>query len=253
MRVMPGRRLTAGLIPFADALEALGRDGVLGRRHDEVPVGQIVGSLARARDFDGEFRLRNRELNGRWRSVAAVMARGVEPPVELIQLGELYFVVDGHHRVSVARALGRPSVTARVLQLCTVAYAMACLRLPDLPSKAAERRFLQRIPLPDAVRAQLWLDEPDQWARLADAAEAWAFRQSLTGRPLTDRDTLASAWWAEEVEPVLVRLRGNGAPARDVQIYATALGVRDRLGWTAWPSDLAEHVFDPAGRPRSVG
>jgi hypothetical protein len=252
---MLSRRQTSGLMLYADALEAFGRGGVLGQRYDEVPVGQIVGTLARTRDFDGEFRLCNRDLSGRWRSVAAVMARGVEPPVELIQLGELYFVVDGHHRVSVARSLGRRSVTAQVLHVCTVAYAMACLRLPDLPSKAAERRFLQRVPLPDAVRPELWLDEPAQWARLADAAEAWAFRQSRGGRALTDPETLASTWWAEEVVPVLARLRAGGAPVslRDVQVYATALGARDRFGWAEWPTDLADQVFDPAGRPRATG
>lgn len=230
-----------------DALAALGRDGVMGRRRDEVPVAQIVGTLGRPGDFDTEFRLRNRELRERWQRVAEAMARGVEAPVELIQLGELYFVVDGHHRVSVARALGREMVSAHVLRICTIAYALCCLRLAHLPSKAAERRFLERIPLPQQVRTELWLDEPADWARLADAAEAWAFRQSRTGRRLTDREAIAGAWWAEEVTPVLERLRRAGArvDVPDVQLYATALAVRDRYGWSSWPCDLAEITGHP--------
>jgi hypothetical protein len=231
-------------MPLDEALGALGGDGVMGRRLAEVPVGQIVGTVARAGDFDGDFRLLNRELRNRWREVAGAMGRGVEPPVELIQLGELYFVVDGHHRVSVARTLGRDTVVAQVLRICTIAYAMGCLKLAHLPSKAAERRFLERVPLPDQVRADLWLDEPVGWARLTDAAEAWAFRQSLTGRQLRDREELAGAWWVEEVTPVLDRLRTAETlvDLRDVELYAVALAARDKFGWPSWPGNLADHL-----------
>ncbi len=108
-------------------------------------------------------------------------------------------------------------------------------------SKAAERRFLERVPLPDEVRTNLWLDEPADWARLADAVEAWGFRQSLTGRRLTDREELAGVWWAEEVTPVLGWRRDVGirVDLRDVQLYALALAARDRHGWSTWPTDAA--------------
>jgi hypothetical protein len=54
---------------------------------------------------------------------------------------------------------------------------------------------------------------------------------------------LAAAWWREEVIPVLDRVRNGAAPGlRDVQLYVTALGARDRLGSLEWPDDLAERV-----------
>src|SRR5262245_27065881 len=162
-----------GLILLAAALAALGPNGIMEHRHAEVPLAQILGTSARETDFDAEFRLRNRRLRDRWARVAVAMADDAVPPVELIQLGLLYFVVDGHHRVSVARALGRPTIAANVRRICTIAFGMACLRVIHLPSKAAERRFLERVPLPDAVRDDLWLDRPVDWAHLADAAEAW--------------------------------------------------------------------------------
>jgi uncharacterized ParB-like nuclease family protein len=229
-------------MPLNEALVALGRAEVMSRRFSEVPVAQIVGTAARPCDFDAEFRLLNRNLRDRWEYVAEVIARGLEQPVDLIQLGELYFVVDGHHRVSAARTLGREIIPARVLRICTIAYAMGCLRLAHLPSKAAERRFLERVPLPNEVRTELWLEDPADWARLAESAEAWGFRQSLSGRELTDKEQLAGAWWAEEVTPVLKRLRDAGIRTnlRDVQLYATALATRDRYGWSTWPADLAD-------------
>ena len=233
------------LIPLDDALESLGRDGDMGWRTTDVPLANIVGSAARTSDFDAEFRLRNRALQRRWEQLARAMKAGAEPPpVQLVQLGELYFVTDGHHRVSVARHLGRLVVTARVHRICTVAYAMCCLRAAHLASKAAERRFLERVPVTDRVRRQLWLDDPAQWPRLADAAEAWALRRSLERSGPMGREELAATWWTEEVEPLVSSLRaaGAGTNLRDVQLYVTALAARDRLGLTSWSPDIAEHL-----------
>jgi hypothetical protein len=121
-----------------------------------------------------------------------------------------------------------------VQQVCTVAFAMACLRAAHLASKAAERRFLDRVPLPVGLRCSLWLDDPAHWARLADAAEAWGFRQSLQNRLLADRESLAEAWWNEEVRPAVEALRADGAPegARDVQVYVAALTTPEPAGTT---------------------
>jgi hypothetical protein len=225
-----------------ETLAALGDDGVMGRRRAEVPVDEIVGTAERQHDFDHEFRLVNGALRDRWQRLEALVRQGVEPPpVTLVQLGELYFVLDGHHRVSVARALGRVAVSADVLRVCTVAYAMCCIRLAHLPSKAAERRFLERVPLPEEARTDLWLEDPAAWTRLADAAESWALREAFAGRPVTDRGRLAERWWADEVVPLLGRLRavGVGEGLRDVALYATALAARDRHGAGDWPEDLS--------------
>jgi hypothetical protein len=105
---------------------------------------------------------------------------------------------------------------------------MACLRAIHLPNKAAERRFLERVPLSDELRDDLWLDKPVDWAHLADAAEAWGFRQSLAGRRITDRNELAAGWWAEEVAPVLesARAAGLGDGERDIELYVRRTAFR---------------------------
>lgn len=235
------RRRPAGLMTLDDALEALGHDGDMGRHVADVPVADIVGTLARTTDFDADFRLVNPRLKVRWDRLADAARTGPVPPVRLVQLGELYFVADGHHRVSVARHHGQVVIPAEVQRLCTVAYAMCCLRQQHLTSKAAERSFLERVPLPDDVRAQLWLDRPADWLRLADAAEAWGLRRTLVVDGRLDRHGLAAAWWREEVQPVLRRLRtsGVGLSLRDVELYVAALAVRDELGMSHWPEDLA--------------
>ena len=219
----------------------------MGRRSTDVPLDQVVGSVARWEDFDGDFRPRARHLDSRLRRLQSAHASGEPlPPVDLVQLGDLYFVADGHHRVAVARAAGQLMIAARVLSICTVAYGMACLRLAHFGSKAAERSFLDRVPLPDDVRRDLWLDRPAEWMRLADAAESWGYRHALVhGRPM-DRPELAMTWWKDEVRPVLEQLRtaGAGLDLRDVELYATAIAVRDRDGFTGWPDDLDQRVLE---------
>jgi len=86
-----------------------------------VPINMIKGSESRSEDFDKAFNpLKKHEMH-RWMRVAEMRLRGrALPAVELIQIGERYIVIDGHHRISVARALGEKFIEANVTrwQLC---------------------------------------------------------------------------------------------------------------------------------------
>jgi hypothetical protein len=80
-----------------------------------VPIRQIRGSEGRSRDFDADFRPLRVHTRQRWSGVAGALWRGLAlPPVTLIQIGGIYFVRDGHHRISVARAFGQPDIEAEV-------------------------------------------------------------------------------------------------------------------------------------------
>jgi hypothetical protein len=82
-----------------------------------VAVEKIVGSVGRSEDFDEEFLPIRRSLEERWKRVDLAFHRGVElPPVVLYRLGERYFVLDGNHRVSVARYHGTPTLEAFVTE-----------------------------------------------------------------------------------------------------------------------------------------
>jgi hypothetical protein len=81
-----------------------------------VPISQIRGSEGRSNDFDRDFNPLQNHNEGRWLGVAAARQQGKTlPPVELIQVGDVYFVRDGHHRISVARALGQLDIDAEVM------------------------------------------------------------------------------------------------------------------------------------------
>jgi hypothetical protein len=85
----------------------------LGRR--SVPLEKIVGSSGRHREFDLSFRPR-RGASDRWLRIA--QANGDDlPPVALYKVGDAYFVEDGNHRVSVARAIGKETIEAFVIEI----------------------------------------------------------------------------------------------------------------------------------------
>lgn len=83
-----------------------------------VRINQIRGSEGRTGDFDREFNPMHTRMRERWVSVAAARSSGVTlSAVELIQLGQDYFVRDGHHRISVARAMSEEYIDANVIVL----------------------------------------------------------------------------------------------------------------------------------------
>ena len=228
------------LLGLAETLEALGADGEMGRYEDEVALTSIVGSVARTEDFDHGFRPRDRR-SGRLQNIRNLLDRGSNPPpVDLVRLGDLHFVIDGHHRVAVAMERHWVTIPARVRRVCTVAFARCCLRLADLAASTAERHFLEQVPLPDDVRREARLDDPADWMRLRDAAQAWGLRRKLAnGSTWCCAHDLAAAWWRAEVEPLVDRIRQaeGDATARgrgDLQLYVAALALRDRLGELDW-------------------
>ncbi len=232
-----GRRAMRGagtearaVMPLTRSLDALGSRYWADPTTQDVRLDRVVGTVARTEDFDRGFRPLRRGLRERWERVqaATMQGRGL-PPVQLVQMGELFFVADGHHRVSVARANGMSELTAQVRKVCTIAYACHCLTVLDLPVKVSERQFLERFPLPDDVRPWLWLDDSAGWSRVQAAAEAWIFQPARVDQYGDGRlSDLVAAWWDEEVVPSAQRCRPHDDPNLDG--YLCALKERDADG-----------------------
>lgn len=100
-------------LPAARSSGAMGGGRYAGLK--TVSIARIRGSEGRSSDFDREFYPLRPHDAGRWMSVAAAREDGVAlPPVQLIQVGDAYYVRDGHHRISVARAMGQLEIEAEV-------------------------------------------------------------------------------------------------------------------------------------------
>src|SRR5947209_6828434 len=162
------------VLPYEEVIQALGFVSERSAGLKVVPLDQIVGSVDRGRDFDRRFRPTSGRSRGRWEQIAAAARRGEAfPPVDLVKVGQLYFVRDGHHRVSVARALGRTDIDAYVTEVVTRVGAETAITLADLPLKSHTRVFFERVPLPDDARGEISLTDPWDYSVLAEGAEAW--------------------------------------------------------------------------------
>jgi hypothetical protein len=105
------------LLSFDDLRRELAANNRLHRGARVVEVEAIVGSVGRWRDFDRSFLPARASMAERWKRIDRAFQRGEDlPPVELYEIGDAYFVVDGHHRVSVARYHDVPTVEAAVAE-----------------------------------------------------------------------------------------------------------------------------------------
>lgn len=104
-------------------LRASGMEGRAFRGVQEIPVDRILGSIApeaKTSDFDPRFLPVNRRMRERWTRIYLAMVEGDElPPIDVYRVDRNYYVIDGHHRVSVARNLRRPTISARVIDVKT--------------------------------------------------------------------------------------------------------------------------------------
>jgi hypothetical protein len=246
------------ILPYEEVVEALGFVSERSLGLKVVPLQSIVGTIDRARDFDHRFRPTSRRVRSRWENIAAAMRRGEAlPPVDLLKVGELYFVRDGHHRVSVAAALGRTDIDAYVTDVVTRVDATATTDLTSLPVKSHERVFFERVPVPPEARSQIKLSDPWDYAMLAEGVEAWGFRAMQEQGELLDRKDTARMWFEEEYQPVVEAAREadlideheTGAEA-----YMRIVSERYRLLRThAWNDAVLQSVVDGIGRRRRHG
>lgn len=217
------------ILPFEEVVEALGRRGERGVGHETIPIDSIVGTVDRTRGFDRSFRPTSGQVRQRWERIAKAQRRGeAMPPIQVYRIGEMHFVKDGHHRVSVAKAQGRLEIDAYVTEVLTEVDPDRGLLLADLPLKTHERVFHERVPLPPEARGRISLSDPRDYAALAEGVEAWGFRAiQACERPMS-REEVAEAWFREDFAPIVEALREAGmiGEETEAEAYMRAVGER---------------------------
>jgi hypothetical protein len=234
------------ILPYEEVIDALGFVSERPAGAAVVPLDAIVGTVDRQREFDRRFRPTSGRVRSRWEHIAAAMRRGDSlPPVDLLRIGEIYFVRDGHHRVSVARALKLTDIDAYVTDVVTRVGAERAITYADLPTKSHEREFFERVPLPAEARGEIVLSDPWAYAALAESVEAWGFRTSQDrGEPITRRE-VAFLWLENEYRPVIAMLREADliGDKGETMAYMRVNAERYRLMRTdRWDEDVIQRV-----------
>ena len=235
------------ILPFDEVVAALGRRGERRLGLQTIDLDSIVGTVDRSRrEFDRSFRPTSRRVRRRWQGIATAMRRGdAMPPIEVYRVGALHFVIDGHHRVSVARQLELEKIDAMVTEIITEVPADQGISPRDLPLKSHERLFFERVPLPPAMRARISLANGFDYAGLAEGVEAWGFRLMQYRREFMTREQVAETWFREEYEPVTEMMREAGLCGRgtETEAYARVVSLRYLLLRThAWNDEVIDRL-----------
>jgi hypothetical protein len=135
----------AALMSFEHVHERLHLKNVRYLDLQDVPTDRIVGSVGRYQDFTRAFFPRGDHLRGRWENIDQLVATGQRlPPVELYKVGQVFFVRDGNHRVSVARHRGLSSIEAQVWEYDAPVQLQPDSDIDELLCTAAREAFLER-------------------------------------------------------------------------------------------------------------
>jgi len=236
------------MLPFDEVVAALGRTGERRLGLQVIQLDSIVGTVDRSREFDRRFRPTSGQVRERWQRLALAQRRGESvPPIEVYRVGDMHFVVDGHHRVSVAHALGLKTIDAYVTEVTTRLSPEGVRYRGDLLMKDYRRIFLDRVPLTGERRRAITLIDPWEYAELAEAIEAWGFRLMQDEGRFLDRAEIARRWYDDEFVPVVRLLRQAGLIETETEAHAYLWVACERyklMRTHRWDDEVIETIRD---------
>lgn len=236
------------ILPLDEVLAALGRRGERRLGLQTIRLDSIVGTVDSTRDFDRKFRPTSGRVRERWERLALAQRRGESiPPIDVYRVGDLHFVEDGHHRVSIALAAGAKTIDAYVTEVDTQLPPSGIRGRRDLLFKSYERIFRERVPLGGPAMAKITVTDPWSYAELGEAVEAWGFRWMQDKGRFADRAEVARHWYTEEYQPVVRMMRSAGlvGDSTEAEAYLRVATERYRLILAhEWSDEIVERLRD---------
>ena len=204
-------RQSIDLLPFEQVRKQLRLRDLHYRGLHEVPLNQIMGSVGRYQDFTRTFLPRSDGLRERWAAVEDRVKEGGLPPVELYKVGEGYFVRDGNHRISVARAQSVPDIEAFVWEYPSLVPLSPDDDLNDLLIKRGYVSFLEKTHLNKLRPGQnIELTTPGRYRDLLEhiAVHRYYLGQEQ-GREFAGEEAVTS-WYDNVYFPIIRAIRKQG-------------------------------------------
>ena len=197
------------LLSYDEVKAKLHIGGPIYRGVQTVHVDQIVGSLNRYHQFDRAFLPVEDQIASRWQNIDSAFYKDISlPPILLYKVGQVYFVVDGHHRVSVAREKGQEFIEAEVRECATKVNITADLKTEDLEILGEKVHFLERTHL-DVLRpeSRVRLTIPDGFDRMVEHIAVHRYFMGLDlKRDISEEEAIAH-WYDTVYMPIVKVIR----------------------------------------------
>jgi hypothetical protein len=250
---------TRPLLSFDEVRRAARLEGQSYTGLKDVPIADIRGSVGRPNDFDASFLPVKPQLRKRWAQLDEAMRRGEPvPPIEVYRLGDVYFVKDGHHRVSVARHLGWKTIPARVIEVKTRAPLTGEMDAAALLQAREYVDFLERTQL-DRVRPQasLAVSRLGRYDRILEDILGHRYFMGLQQYREVSIAEASASWYDNVYKPIADLIREYdilshfpGRTEADMYLWITARWLElSRAQKPAGPAEaIADILFETEGQ-----
>ncbi len=244
-----------GLLSFHDVRRALRVKTQIDRGLQTIPLDAIVGSVGRYTDFTRSFLPLKDSMEERWAKVYAAVSDGAGwPPIQVYQIGEVYFVLDGNHRVSIARQWERKTIQAYVSEVITEIPLPADVKPDELICKARYAEFLERTNL-DNLRPgiDLSVTVPGAYRILDEHISVHHYYMGLDLQHDIPDTEVATSWYDNIYLPAIQIIREKGLlldfPNRtetDLYIWLARYQaeLEESLGWNISTQAAADELAD---------
>ena len=218
----------------------------------DIPVKSIVGSVGRYNEFTRDFLPLKDGDKHRWARVKSAMddPAGIGlPPIEVYKVGEVYFVSDGNHRVSVAREEGFEFIEARVIEVKTDIPLTPDIQPDDLIIKAEYAEFLEKTEF-GRLRpgVDLSVSVPGQYEKLLEHIQIHRYFMGIDFQKNISYQEAVGHWYDGVYGSIIEPIREHGLlrwfPGRtetDIYLWVSEYraGLENELGWTIRPEAAA--------------
>ena len=243
------------LLSYEEVAQKLKLQARTERGIQNIPVSAIVGSVGRYSDFTRTFLPRNPSDEERWARVKASLDDSAAgwPPIEVYQVGDVYFVLDGNHRVSIARQEGWEKIEARVIEVRTSIPLTPDVQADDLIVKAEYADFLDETELLAArPEADLNVSVPGQYDKLREYIQVHRYFMGIDFQRDISYEEALLHWYDSEYVPLVELIREKGLlhwfPGRtetDLYLWLSEhrATLQTELGWEIRPDAAADVIL----------
>lgn len=244
---------SSNLLSYEEVRQKLGTGTERDRGLQDIPLDAIVGSVGRYTDFTRTFLPRHDESVHRWARIKmAAFGLGGLPPIEVYKIGDVYFVKDGNHRVSVAREVEATYIQAYVTEVKTEVPLTPDVQPDDLILKAEYADFLKwsdlRRVLPDV---DLILTAPGKYEDLKEHIRVHRYYMGLDEQRPVSRSEALAHWYQTVYRPIVDAIHRLGIlrdfPVRtetDLYLWISEhrAALEQALEWPVEPGEAAEDL-----------
>jgi nucleotide-binding universal stress UspA family protein/uncharacterized ParB-like nuclease family protein len=243
------------LLSYEEVAQKLRLNARSERGVQEIPLNAIVGSVGRYTDFTRSFLPRNDSDQARWARVKLAIddpsSMGL-PPIDVYKVGEAYFVLDGNHRVSVARQEGFEYIQAHVIEVKTDVPLTPDIQPDGLIIKSEYAHFLEKTNIASLRHGvDLSVTVPGQYDRLLEHIEVHRYYMGINLKRAVTYAEAVENWYDTLYIPIVEPIRERGLlrwfPGRtetDLYLWVSEhrATLEAELGWSISPEAAATHL-----------